>query len=140
VVTRATRGAELPVGRRARTIDVTVACLVTVFVVLASANIAPERDARALDALGYGIVVAAGASLVFARRYPWPVVGFLGVALVGYLLRDYPGGPVFGTVLVGLFWLGVQARRRDEFVAAGEVSRSRWWALVCWREHFRTEQ
>jgi signal transduction histidine kinase len=103
-------------------VDVSVAGLFTLFVVLASVHVGPERHAHALDGFGYGIVAAAGVSLVFARRYPWPVVAFLGAAFVAYLVDHNAGGPVFATLLVGLFWLGDREPRRDAFVAAAVLS------------------
>jgi signal transduction histidine kinase len=102
--------------------DVTVALLVTLFAVLVSAQLGPERHARALDATGYGLVVAAGLSLVWARRYPWAVVAFSGAVFVAYVLDNYAGGPVFATVLVGLFWLGDRAPRRLTVVTGAAVS------------------
>ncbi len=123
VVTAAPRRHPTPsVGDASWLVDVAVAGLFTLFVVLASVHLGPERHAHALDPFGYGIVTAAGGSLVFARRYPWPVVGFLGAAFVVYLLDHYAGGPVFATLLVGLFWLGDRVPRRDAFVTAGVLS------------------
>jgi signal transduction histidine kinase len=46
----------------------------------------------------------------------------VGVVFVAYLLAGYAGGPVFATLLVGLFWLGDRAPRQEALVAAAAVS------------------
>jgi signal transduction histidine kinase len=83
---------------RARTLIVELApgVALAAFLVVITTLVAEHRgDARALDALAYVLLVAAGLALCARRRAPLAgyVVGL--VALVIYVLRDYPGGPVF---------------------------------------------
>src|SRR5262249_58928188 len=75
-----------------------------------------------LDAVGSGLGGVAGWSLVWARRYPWPVVTFGGALFVAYLLAAYAGGPMFATLLIGLFWLGDRAPRQQALAAAAAIS------------------
>ncbi len=102
--------------------DVGASALAVVFLVAATTHIEVARDEHALDALGYAMLVVAGATLAIARRRPWIAVGVVTVVLATYILGDYAGGPVFVTGWVALFSLGYQARRRDAFGAAAAMS------------------
>jgi signal transduction histidine kinase len=109
--------------RRRRTrppwaLDVVVAAGITCFLVFATRQIVPSSDDRALDALGYGLIVVAGSSLALCRRRPRVAVGVITVALGSYLLRRYPGGPIFLTGWIALFSLSWQASRRTAIVGA----------------------
>jgi signal transduction histidine kinase len=100
------------------TLDVGIAVLATAFLLLASSHVHPSGDDRALDGLGYGAIVVAGASLGLVRRRPWIVIVVVTTALTIYVSRRYVGGPIYTTGWITLFSLGWNARRRDAFLAA----------------------
>lgn len=93
-------------------VDVVAAGLVTAFLLLASSHLAPSGHDRRLDALGYLLIVTAGASIVLCRRWPAVAVGIITVVLGTYLLRHYVGGPVFVTGWIALFFLSWRSTRR----------------------------
>jgi hypothetical protein len=100
--------------------DIALAALVTAFLVLATAHIEPTGDDRALDALGYTVIVGAGASLVLCRRRPWIVVGVVTAALTVYLARHYAGGPIFATGWIA--WAGpIEHLLQDAWSPASRV-------------------
>jgi signal transduction histidine kinase len=76
-----------------------------------------QPGTRSLDALAYVLVVVACAALVLRRRYPLPVAGVIGAALLVFAVRDYPGGPLVVAVMVALYTVGVGLRRRAALVA-----------------------
>jgi signal transduction histidine kinase len=60
----------------------------------------PERVE--LDALGLLLLVVGPAALIFRRRYPVAVLWFVLETTLGYLLSDYPRGPIFFGLIVAL--------------------------------------
>jgi signal transduction histidine kinase len=60
-----------------------------------------QHDVRALDWLGYLLLVTAAAVLVVRRRWPVPVLAATLVATLSYTLLDYPGGPIWAGLIVG---------------------------------------
>jgi signal transduction histidine kinase len=58
----------------------------------------PER--MDLDALGILLLAAGPAALVLRRRYPVVVLWFVLATTLGYLLLDYPRGPIFLALIV----------------------------------------
>jgi signal transduction histidine kinase len=58
----------------------------------------PER--LDLDALGVLLLAAGPVALVLRRRYPAAVLGFVLATTLGYLLLDYPRGPIFLALIV----------------------------------------
>ena len=98
--------------------DLAGAALAVAFLVLATGNIPVGADERALDALGYGLLVAAGASLALCRRRPEVPVGVVTAVLGAYIARRYVGGPVFVTGWVSLFALSWRTNRRRALVGA----------------------
>jgi signal transduction histidine kinase len=69
----------------------------------------PER-AR-LDALGFLLLVIGPASLVFRRRYPVGVLWIVLVTTLGYLLLDYPKGPIFLALIVAFVTTAISGHR-----------------------------
>jgi signal transduction histidine kinase len=59
-----------------------------------------QPDRLELDALGILLLAAGPASLVLRRRYPVAVLGFVLATTLGYLLLDYPKGPIFLALIV----------------------------------------
>ena len=58
----------------------------------------PERVD--LDALGLLLLAAGPVSLIVRRRYPVAVLAFVLATTLGYLLADYPRGPIFFALIV----------------------------------------
>ncbi len=58
----------------------------------------PER--ADLDALGFFLLTIGPAALVVRRRYPVGVLGVVLATALGYLLLDYPRGPIFLALIV----------------------------------------
>ncbi len=54
--------------------DLAAAALATVFLVLVTGQIEPSAQEQGLDAFGYALLVAAGASLALCRRRPVAVL------------------------------------------------------------------
>jgi signal transduction histidine kinase len=80
-----------------------------------------QPGARPLDTVAYLLVVMACAALVARRRYPVPVAGLVGAALLIFAVRGYPGGPLVVAVMVALYTVGAQLERRQA-LAAGAVA------------------
>jgi signal transduction histidine kinase len=62
-----------------------------------------QRDAEPIDALAVGLLVFGAAGLVVRDRYPATVYALAFVTTLLYHSLDYPGGPVFFALIVGLF-------------------------------------
>jgi signal transduction histidine kinase len=129
--------------RRSDLFDVLVAAVLTASIVAISAGIPPEEDTRALDPLGYLVIVVATGSLAFRRRWPIPVLGVVTAALAVYSARVYTGGPVYLTLMVALYTVASTRERRRSLPAAAAAtailvvssiiahgSGERWLALV----------
>jgi signal transduction histidine kinase len=61
-----------------------------------------QPDRVDLDALGFLLLALGPASLMLRRRYPVAVLWFVLAATLGYLLLDYPTGPIFLALIVAL--------------------------------------
>jgi signal transduction histidine kinase len=97
---------------------------VAAVVLAASLAVAPgaargQPGTRPLDGWAYVLVVAACAALVARRRYPLPVAGVVGTALLAFAVRDYPGGSLVLAVMVALYTVGANLGRRQALVAGG---------------------
>jgi signal transduction histidine kinase len=53
-----------------------------------------------LDVLGILLLAAGPVALLLRRRYPVAVLGFVLATTLGYLLLDYPKGPIFLSLIV----------------------------------------
>jgi hypothetical protein len=98
--------------------DLVGAAIVAGLMVLISSHLSPAGDDRELDALGYTLVVAGGASLVLCRRWPRLTLGIVLAVLGIYVARQYPN-PVFAAGWVALFVLSRRTDRRSAVVGAG---------------------
>ncbi|HEX2772859.1 MAG TPA: sensor histidine kinase [Micromonosporaceae bacterium] len=70
-----------------------------------------QSGARALEALGYLLLVGGPALLVWRRRLPVPVLAGTLAATLGYALAGYPRGPFFLAATVAVFTAVVTGRR-----------------------------
>jgi signal transduction histidine kinase len=70
-----------------------------------------QHGVRALDWLGYLLLTAAAAVLVGRRRWPLPVYAATLTATFAYAVLNYPGGPIWAGLIVGLITLLVSGHR-----------------------------
>ena len=75
----------------------------------------PER--LDLDALGILLLAAGPAALVLRRRYPVAMLGFVLATTLGYLLLDYPRGPIFLALIVAFVNAVMSGRRAAAVVS-----------------------
>jgi signal transduction histidine kinase len=95
------------------------AVVLAVSLLLAPGAARSQPGARPLDAVAYLLVIVAGVALVGRRRYPVPVAGLVGVALLVFAVRDYPGGPLVLAVMVALYTVGSLLDRREALGVGG---------------------
>ena len=86
-----------------------------------------QPDRRSLDVLGIALLIAGAAALVARRRYPVAVLGVAFVTTFGYLLLDYPGGPIWGSLIVAFFTVQTSGHRLVGFLAIAVGYTSVWW-------------
>ena len=101
--------------------DVLGAALAVAFLTLVTHHFAPQPGERALDALGYGLLALAGGALVLCRRRPVVATVLVTAALAAYIVREYPGGPIFVTAWIALFALSWRTTRRTALIGAVAV-------------------
>jgi signal transduction histidine kinase len=99
--------------------DLGLAALATASIVLITSVIEPSGDDRPLDALGYAVMILAGAALVGRRARPVGVTAVVTASLAVYLGRGHPGGPVFVCLFVAVYSVAVGRDRRTSLVVAG---------------------
>src|SRR4051812_14634338 len=83
--------------------DLAIAVLAAVSILAVTSRIGASAGDRPLDPLAYASMVVAGGALGL-RRWPVATVALVTGALGVYLARGYPGGPVFVTLFVALYW------------------------------------
>jgi signal transduction histidine kinase len=59
-----------------------------------------QSERADLDAVGVLLLALGPAALVLRRRHPAAVLGFVLAATLGYLLLDYPRGPIFLALII----------------------------------------
>src|SRR5439155_14376197 len=110
---------KLSVMRRVGFDAVAAAVVLAVSLALAPGAARGQPGSRALDGWAYTLVVVACAALVLRRRRPLPVAGVVGAALLGFAVRDYPGGPLLLAAMLALYTVGVEVDRRPALAAGG---------------------
>ncbi len=76
-----------------------------------------QTGADPLDALGYLLLAAGPASLIFRRRWPLAVFAATFAATFGYLLLGYPGGPIWVSLIVAFLTLVIDGTRVVAYVS-----------------------
>lgn len=112
------RPALVDIRLRGWPLDVAAAAVVTIGLVAVSGHIPPVEGERGLDALGYVLVVVAGAAMALCRRLPAVALAVTTVVVAFYILGDYAGGPIFLTGWFALVSLSWRQSRRAGIVGA----------------------
>ena len=89
--------------KRVRIVDVAVATLVAAVLVVVTTRFDGDPGDRSFDALAGVLVALAGGVLALHRRAPMVVLAVTTSAVALYGLREYPGGPIYLTVIVAMF-------------------------------------
>jgi signal transduction histidine kinase len=79
----------------------------------------PER--QPLDALGYLLLAAGPAALLWRERYPVTVIWTVMAVTLAYLLIGYPFGPVVLSVILALYTAVVSGHRLAAWLAAAAL-------------------
>jgi signal transduction histidine kinase len=95
-----------------------VAAVVTGIGVIGTIHVEPDAGQRATDALAYVLVGVCGAALLLRRWWPLATLVIVTAGLAVYILRDYPGGPIYLIGLVALFSYASARERRAGYIAA----------------------
>jgi len=90
-----------------RILDVVLAALAAAALVVVTAVMDGDAGDRSFDALAAVLVAVAGGVLALHRRAPMAVLAVTTSAVAVYGLREYPGGPIYLTVIVGIFAVSV---------------------------------
>jgi len=98
--------------------DAVVAVISGVILVVVSAHVPVTSGVRALDPLGYALLVATGVSMGVCRRLPRFALAFVTAVLAAFVLRHYPNSPVWVTGWVTLTVLAWKTNRRTAIVGA----------------------
>jgi signal transduction histidine kinase len=86
-----------------------------------------QPDRRSLDVLGIALLIASAAMLVARRRHPVAVLGAAFVTTFAYVLLDYPGGPIWGALIVAFFTVQTSGHRLVGFLTIAIGYTSVWW-------------
>jgi signal transduction histidine kinase len=93
--------------------------LAAVQVVASSGPRAADSALRPLDAIGYALLLAGPAALLWRSRRPLAVLVVVTAVTTGYFVLGYPFGPGFLAMVVALFAAVRSGRRTAAWVAAG---------------------
>ena len=96
--------------------------VLTVFTVVGTFGAAHgETSRRGLDVLAIGLAIAVPLSLLGLRRHPVAVLWFVALSTLGYLLRDYPYGPIMISLVVAVVAAVMLGHRWAAWLALGVV-------------------
>jgi signal transduction histidine kinase len=98
-----------------------VGILLTAAILAITSHIDAESGGRGLDALGVGLVLAGGASIVASPRWPRAAFGVNAAAIATYVAVGYPNGPFLVTALITLGVMSRLTDRRTALVGAGAL-------------------
>ena len=86
-----------------------------------------QPDARQLDALAVLLLGGGALALIARRRYPVAVFAFAFATTFTYELLDYPGGPIWGTLIVAFVTVQTTGHRLVGYVGIALGYTSVWW-------------
>jgi signal transduction histidine kinase len=99
-------------------VDVAIALVLAVVTAAGPVLTADRQDGRdALDALGLALLVAGSLALIGRRRYPVPTFAVTFACTLTYVLLDYPMGPIWFPMIVGLATMVMTGHRTAAIVA-----------------------
>ena len=76
-----------------------------------------QADVRMLDVFGYVLLTTGPAALIVRRRYPVQVLIAVSAATLGYVLLNYPGGPIWAALIVAFGTALVTGHRVAAYVS-----------------------
>jgi signal transduction histidine kinase len=86
-----------------------------------------QPDRRQLDALAVLLLAGGALALIARRRHPVAVLAAAFVTTFGYELLDYPGGPIWGSLIVAFYTVQTTGHRAIGFLALLIGFTSIWW-------------
>jgi signal transduction histidine kinase len=89
-----------------------------------------QPDSRSFDVLAVLLLAAGALALVARRSHPVAVLAVAMVTTFAYVLLDYPGGPIWGTLIVAFYTVMTTGHRRIGYVAVAVGFTSIWWEPV----------
>jgi signal transduction histidine kinase len=111
-----------------RVMDVALAVGIGVLQLFGTALAAQNQpDARQLDALAVLLLGGGALALIARRRYPVAVFATAFVTTFIYELLDYPGGPIWGTLIVAFFTVQTTGHRAVGYAGLVAGYSSVWW-------------
>jgi signal transduction histidine kinase len=114
--------------RRPALVDAGLGVVYAVSAILITLGIDPQAGSHQLDAFGMVLIATGGVALALRRRWPLPVLAWMGLISVVYISRDYVGGPAFIGVFVAVYTAAASVEVRPAALATvgtmGAVSMS----------------
>jgi signal transduction histidine kinase len=111
-----------------RAMDVTLAVGIGALQLFGTALAAQNQpDARQLDALAVLLLGGGALALIARRRYPVAVFAAAFVTTFTYSLLDYPGGPIWGTLIVAFVTVQTTGHRLVGYAGIVLGYTSIWW-------------
>ncbi|HET7487010.1 MAG TPA: histidine kinase [Acidimicrobiales bacterium] len=93
--------------------DLLAGVLAAAVLVAVTLHIPVASDKQAVDSFGVLVLAGAGAAVGMCRRRPVAALALITAVLAAYIIRDYPGGPVWAA---GWVVLGALSWRRNRAV------------------------
>jgi signal transduction histidine kinase len=111
-----------------RVMDVALAVGIGVLQLFGTALAAQNQpDARPIDALAVLLLGGGALTLIARRRYPVAVFASAFATTFTYELLDYPGGPIWGTLIVAFVTVQTTGHRLVGYVGIALGYTSVWW-------------
>ena len=119
---RQDRGGPSPLRQWPAWVPVVIVAAVVGFIgVIGTLHIEPSDDERATDAVAFVLVGLGTGSLLLRRRWPLATLAVATGCVAVYIVREYPGGPIYLLVPVALYSFAAAVDRRTGYLAAGAV-------------------
>lgn len=86
-----------------------------------------QPDSRPFDVPAVLLLAAGALALIARRSHPVAVLAVAMVTTFAYVLLDYPGGPIWGTLIVAFYTVMTTGHRRIGYFAVAVGFTSIWW-------------
>lgn len=86
-----------------------------------------QPDRRTLDVLAVLLIGGGALALYARRRHPVAVLAVAMATTFGYVLLDYPGGPIWGTLIIAFYTVMTTGHRLVGYGAIVTGFTSIWW-------------